>query len=391
MKKLKLITLSIFLCSMMGYDAFASNAADSTKHEKTLFEAVTKLQKKNDLINVSLNTKTSFNTALKSTEGEKAGFKVDYLRLQIKGNITDRISFMWMQHLNRNTNPNHDKMPSSIDCLGVGYQITPTLSTFVGKQYADFGGFEYDANPADVYDFSDYGSNITCFLVGAHLVWNVAPAHELRFQIVNGRNHSAEDTYGVVSDDFKEAKLPLGYTFHWNSHMAEDRLLTRCSYSVFHEGDGVNNTFLALAAGWKQDRFSMFVDALYAREEIDKAGMLSNVVSDEAGVRAMNAEYTTIISRWDFRPTEKLNLFVKGMYETSRAYKENNGIEKGTYRMSYGYQGGMEYFPMKQNFRLFLAYHAKDVHYTSRGKALGFDHENTQYLSMGLTYNIPLF
>ena len=122
-------------------ETFAFHKTDSTNREKTIIETITKSIKKNDFLNVSVNTRMAFHTDLTATEADKAAFRVDYLRLQVTGNITDRIFYKWMQHLNRSNKANSlDNMPSSIDCLGIGFNITPTLSTFVGKQYADFGG-----------------------------------------------------------------------------------------------------------------------------------------------------------------------------------------------------------------------------------------------------------
>ena len=181
-----LLGLFILLC----YAAPASLWVDSLKGQ-TLFEKLSGLSKRNRLPHVDLNTRIAYHTALSSQSTEKSAFRVDYLRLEVSGDVTDRIYYKWLQHLNRSNTPGQlDNMPSSIDCLGVGFRITPTVSTFIGKQYADFGGFEYDANPAEVYEYSDLGNEITCFLVGANLCWWLTPTQEIRFQIVEiGRAH----------------------------------------------------------------------------------------------------------------------------------------------------------------------------------------------------------
>ena len=135
-------------------------------------------------------------------------FRVDYLRLEVSGDVTDRIYYKLLQHLNRSNTPGQlDNMPSSIDCLGVGFRITPTVSTFIGKQYADFGGFEYDANPAEVYEYSDLGNEITCFLVGANLCWWLTPTQEIRFQIVDGHSGKAKCLFSGFGSSLGTGKI----------------------------------------------------------------------------------------------------------------------------------------------------------------------------------------
>ncbi len=392
MRVLHLLMLSACFVHMGLKETFAFHNTDSTNREKTIIETITKSIKKNDFLNIKINTRMAFHTKFTGVESDKATFRIDYLWLQVTGNITDCIFYKWIQHLNKSNKANSlDNMPSSIDCLGIGFNISPTLSTFIGKQYADFGGFEYDADPAQVFEFSDLGNNMTCFLVGAHIQWFCIPSQELRFQVVNGRNNSIEDTYATTPEDFKAAKLPLGYTFNWNGFFFNNHLATRCSYSIFHEGNKSNVNMLTLAASWMQKHFNMYVDATYSFEDIDRLGILSSTITtDETPFCATDCEYLSIVSRMNYRPSEKLNLFIKGMYETASIRKDGI-MEKGKYRTSFGYQGGLEYFPMKENLHFFAVYHAKQVDMTNRALKMGLCGSNPQRLSIGLIYNIPVF
>lgn len=393
MKTLHFLTLSILFLLIGSCNIYASTSKDTSDVRKTVFEAIAKTAKRSDYLNINLNTRLAFHAGLSHSDAEKAAFKADYLRLQVSGNITEHIYYKWLQHLNRSNTPgNLDNMPSSIDCLGVGFHITPTLSTFIGKQYADYGGFEYDADPAEVYEYSDMGNYITCFLVGANLMWQCTPTQEIRFQVVDGRANSAAEAYGTTPAGFQAAKAPLGYTVNWNGRFLQERLLTRCSFSLFHEGRKDNVCFLAVAAAWMQDNFNMYVDAMYSAEEIDKLGILSEIsAAGNNGVRASNSAYLSLVSRINYRPLPKLNLFVKGMYETCSARKAGSNLAEARYRVNYGYQGGIEYFPMKENLRFFAMYRGKHIHYTEHGRALGLADEKPQYLSFGLIYNIPVF
>lgn len=262
---------------------------------------------------------------------------------------------------------------------------------FIGKQYADFGGFEYDANPAEVYEYSDLGNEITCFLVGANLCWWLTPTQEIRFQIVDGHSGKADDTYGPLPEKVKAAKAPLGYTLNWNGNFLNEHLLTRCSFSLFHEGEKQNVYFLALAAAWVQERFNLYFDVMYSAEDIDKLGIISGITyREDQPVRAQHSGYLSLVSRINYRIFPKLNLFAKGMYETAEVRKSNGLLLSGKYRTTWGYQGGIEYYPMKENLHFFAAYRGKRYTYTALGKNFQALDEHPQTFSLGLIYKIPI-
>ncbi len=385
------VILYLLILSTPVCNAASLTTPDSLQSEKSLFETITRLQKRNDLLDIKLNTRMAFHSALSDKEEELSAFRMDYLRLQITGNITERIFYKWFQHLNKSNAPHSlDNMPSSINCLGVGFHITPTLSAFAGKQYVDFGGFEYDADPAEVYSFSDFGNNITCFLVGVHLAWWVTPTQELRFQITDARSNKENQTQ--LPANYKTAKTPLAYTINWNGNFLDNTLSTRCSFSLFHEGQKQNIYYWIIAGAWCQGNFNMYIDGLFSIEEIDKLGILSNIsAQDEKPYRATHSQYFSLISRLNYRILPKLNLFAKGTYETTSATTNTNLPESGKYRTSYGYQGGIEYFPMKENLRFFFLYRGKQIKYTHLSSPFHLFNEHPQHLSLGLTYKIPVY
>lgn len=387
------LCLSILILLNTICKATPATLADSATHEKSVMESLTHIRKQNDLLNVKLNTRMAFHTDLSDNGSGPSAFRMDYLRLQVTGNITERIYYKWMQHLNKSNAPNNlDNMPSSIDCLDVGFRITPALSAFAGKQYADFGGFEYDADPAEVYSYSDIGDQINCFLVGISLSWHLLPTQEIRFQITDARPDKTEESEKIQPQGYKTAQTPLGYTLNWNGNFLNERLSTRCSFSLFHESRKQNVYFLVLAAAWKQKNFNIYIDGLYSAEEIDRLGILSELsAGDGQPYRATKSGYFSLISRLDYRILPKLNIFAKGSYETVSARSGTNLPEQGLYRTSSGYQGGIEYFPMKENLRFYLLYRGRQTDHTVRARTLGMKNEHPQHLSVGLLYNIPIY
>lgn len=392
MKRFVALLFGVCLMGWNGAQAQEKAEKEIPEVEKTLFERIMGKTARSRNLSVDLNTRLAFYVGMGEAE-KGATFRADYLRLQVNARITDWITVRWYQHLNKSFRTGSvDGMPASVDCLGVGFEWTPTLSSFIGKQYADFGGFEYDADPAEVYEYSDFGNEVTCFLLGANLMWQVTPTQELRVQVVDGRSDSAEETYGVLPAGFRAAKVPLGYTLNWNGAFCGERLTTRCSFTAFHEGRGENVWMGALGAAWREGRFGAYVDVMGSAEGIDKLGLLSEVSQGtETGARATDCGYVTVVSRLDFRPLPKLNVFVKGSYETAGLYRAGNGMERGNYRRTWGVQGGVEYFPMTENLRFFARYGGKEIRFTDRALAWGVAGRGRHGVSFGVLYKIPVF
>ena len=107
----------------------------SVTNEKSMFERVTNLEKKIDWFNLYLNMQGSFNLYINGNDFNEASFRMDQLRIEMKGNITDRIYYRYRQRLNRSSSPLElDNMPASIDYAAVGYRLNDKLSLFLGKQ-----------------------------------------------------------------------------------------------------------------------------------------------------------------------------------------------------------------------------------------------------------------
>ena len=98
----------------------------------------------------------SFNVYFNNGNEEQTSFRMNQLRIEAKGNITDRIYYRYRQRLNRANNAQSlDNLPTSIDYAAVGFHVTDQFSVFAGKQCTAFGGFEFDLNPIEVYQYCD--------------------------------------------------------------------------------------------------------------------------------------------------------------------------------------------------------------------------------------------
>lgn len=91
-------------------------------------------RKKTDAFNLYLNMQGSFNVYFNNGNEEQTSFRMNQLRIEAKGNITDRIYYRYRQRLNRANNAQSlDNLPTSIDYAAVGFHVTDQFSVFAGN------------------------------------------------------------------------------------------------------------------------------------------------------------------------------------------------------------------------------------------------------------------
>lgn len=105
-----------------------------------------------------------------------------------------------------------------------------------------------------------------------------------------------------------------------------------------------------------------------------------------------NIDYLSLVGEIQYRFHPKWQLFAKGMYESASIYKAYDTYEKGKYRTAWGYQGGLEFYPMADdNLHIFLTAIGKKYNLSERAKALDASLDDTARLSIGFIYRLPLY
>lgn len=386
MKIYKFILLWIaFIPSMI----MAQSVKDSLEY-RTIFNELTGIRKKTDRFNLFLNMHGAFNA--KSQDGFQEGFfEMKQLRIEIKGNINDWLSYRYRQRLNRGNvgNGNIDNLPTSIDVVGIDVKLSRKISLFLGKQCAAYGGIEFDLNPIEVYEYSDMIEYMNNFMTGINILFYPMEKQQIQFQILNSRNEPLEEMYGE-SEHIQTTKLPLVYTLNWNGNF-NDVYKSRWSASVMNEVKGRRLYYYAIGNELLLNKFGIYFDWMYSREGIDRKGIMTSIVGVNNGHNVYNAEYMSFVLHGNYRFLPKWNVFVKGMYEMSSIYKTSENIEKGKYRTSWGYLGGVEFYPMDTNLHFFLTYIGRSYCFTEKAKFLGWENYQTNLLSMGFIWQLPLF
>lgn len=352
----------------------------------------------NPNLSAHMNLQFSTSGVANFTEGdlEDASFKLNRVKLEILGSFSKQFSYHFRQSFNKYSNPHSlDNLSSSIEYASVNWKMSDRFTLTAGKQDVAFGGYEYYVNAIKVREYSEFNDNISCYQAGVAGRLDLSPAQELVLQVVNNRSGKDTDTYLYgLPPGVEKAKVPILSTVNWNGLFFDRAVQLRYAASWGQLADGKNLYCFTAGNIYEKGPVIAYVDVMYSREGLDSKGILSDLQGPSivTPATAQNAEYFTTIANFDYRIHPNWNLYVKGAYETAGIYKANGLFGKGLYRTTWNAQVCAEYFPMRNSELLIFAHLLyKGHHLTSRAKALGGMSPDTQRVSIGLVYSIPVF
>lgn len=370
---------------------------------QSIHERITKLEKKNDMFNLYFNYAASFQAEHNSLSDEwGTKFANKQLRIEIKGNLTDKLYYRLRHRLNKVTDAKgEDNFAKATDIMMVGYNFNDKLSISGGKMCQIWGGFEFDENPMYIYQYSDMVDYMDNFMAGVTVSYKPIPTQEIAVEISNSYNGKFADEYGdeavVVNNDeahaLQKSKNPLTYIINWNGSFFDGKLNTRWAWGLQTQAKGKYSRMLTLGQQLNLPKFQWYFDYMGAFDDLDRLKIATNELRDAlvggdapGNVYLGKVHYNSFITKanWQFAPS--WNLMLKGMYETASVTKME---QFKNYRKSFGYMGSIEYYPAKQqDFRLFLAYVGRKYDYSTK---CGLKDYNTDRIELGFMYRIKAY
>lgn len=402
----KIIMMFAVLAMTMGANAQGNNIGmgGGDGDIQSIHERITKLEKKNDMFNLYFNYAASFQAEHNSLSDEwGTKFANKQLRIEIKGNLTDKLYYRLRHRLNKATDAKgEDNFAKATDIMMVGYNFNDKLSISGGKMCQIWGGFEFDENPMYIYQYSDMVDYMDNFMAGVTVSYKPIPTQEIAVEISNSYNGKFADEYGdeavVVNNDepkaLQKSKNPLTYIINWNGSFFDGKLNTRWAWGLQTQAKGKYSRMLTLGQQLNLPKFQWYFDYMGAFDDLDRLRIATNELGgalvggdgDAGNVYLGKVHYNSFITKanWQFAPS--WNLMLKGMYETASVTKME---QFKNYRKSFGYMGSIEYYPAKQqDFRLFLAYVGRKYDYSTK---CGLKDYNTDRIELGFMYRIKAY
>ena len=311
-------------------------------------------------------------------------FKARQLRLEVRGNITDRIFYRFRHRLNKsNAGVDLDNLAKATDMLYAGFHIDDKWALTVGKMCQAWGGYEIDLNPMNIYEYSDFIENMDNFMLGGMITYAPNANHEFNLQVTDVRNDNIKNIYGDATH-LKQSNVPLTYIFNWNGSFFDNILQTRWGVGLQSEAEGYNNTMVMLGTRVALPRFQAFLDYMRADEQLDRLcytpqSKIKDAQGHDVIQELKDTKYNTFVLKAEYQPIPSLNLFAQGIYETAESNLAGNKMT------GLGYYGGVEYLPFpSQDLRFFLAY-------VGRSREVSNITNSTNRVSLGMMYRIKAF
>ena len=326
--------------------------------------------------NMYFNFQTSLDAERIGENDLTTKFQARQLRLEVRGDLTERIFYRFRHRLNKsNAAVSLDNLATATDMMYAGFRLNEKWTATVGKMCQMWGGYEFDLNPMNIYEYSDFLNNMDNFMVGAMITYTPNPNHEFNLQVTDVRNSNFADLYATATATIKESNTPLAYIFNWNGNLLDGLVQTRWGAGLQSEADGYTNALVMLGTKLNLPKFQVFLDYMMANDQLDR---LKFTPRSKAEV-VKDAKYNSFVLKAEYQPAPEWNIFAQGLYETANSSLANNEF-KGI-----GYFAGVEYLPFKeQDLRFFLAY-------IGRSRDTNSVKVDTNRVSVGMMYRIKAF
>lgn len=287
-----------------------------------------------------------------SGEAPSGRFRFDHLMVGLDGRLTPTLAYKYVQRFNKDaTIYPLENLSNAIDYAYLRYTPTSRFALTVGRQALLVGGFEFQEYPIDVYDFSFYNNNITCYLTGVSTHFQLTPSQELALQVTNNRTHEPLSAFGV---EVEASQLPFLGSLAWNSTYF-DRLL-QLRYGATYGPLAKGKSMFTIGGGHKLDfgKFNIYLDLLYYRSDLDYLGVLRSLPGQRAEDFLRTDYFSTVLeARYFFIP--KWNLHLKLIYDLAEPQMRAERKPHKPHLERQLYQLALQYHPLdNRHFYFYL-------------------------------------
>lgn len=381
-----LLFVAAFLIIAFAGMAQNEKQYDTTSDYKSLITADrVKLLQNMDVI---ANMQFGFNNYFTDGKYDQSKFALNQFRFEMKGKVHDKVYYRFRNRYTRAQDPqSQDNMSRSVDLAFLRVDASPKWNFTFGKMCADWGGYEFDLNPIDIYEYNDITEYADNFLTGVQAQFIANKTHTFTMQVLNSRTKTFEELYDTIPN-VEPAKFPAALVLNWRGNFGNGKFTTLWSYSNFIEAKGKNMFYLALGNQYNFKKGSIIYDFKWSFEEIDRKGIISGIIPDNIyPYQAEDAEYMEHWVQLNYRFAPRWNAALIGMVSNAywRDNPDNSPNKNDLLRTSYGVIPTIEFYPFKDlNLRFFATHVARMYKYSDYAKQkAGYADYNTGRFMLG--------
>lgn len=348
------LSLSLLLFSTM---AFAQHTESSNILSKLLWD--------DKMLNIMLDTRVDFQTSFVNGDRDETSFEGQTLKIWLVGEIIPGIRYRVRHRLNKPQTPLREGYSAATDQAWLAFDLGKRWTITAGKQSVQFGTFEYDYNPADIYLPTMTFNDLDAYKTGVNVAYSFS-GQRVNIQVVNSDNPQ------FASEEYKKKALALNVL--WEGSLLDEKIKTRWGYGLFQHSKSKFYNWLTFGTQLNLNKFTTELDYYIGNRNMDYGSIVND---EELGLRyvrdqslALNLKYN--LGKW--KPS------IKGIW--------NQRFDKAFDRASYqstGIQAAVEYYPFENNLAKDLRFHAMYA-YTNTNFKGGFNNlpdENKHMILVG--------
>ncbi len=390
---IKWLLLFLLLPALTWAQKQERQVGDTTYYKTLIPEA-----KQGLLKNVSMIANMNFALRNEFVDGEytQTRFRNEQFRLEVRGQVHEKVYFRFRDRYTRaQTAESIDNLSRSVDLAYLRFDISEKFSISAGKMCADWGAWEFDWNPIDIYEYSDIVEYADNFLTGVGFTYTPSSRNQWTFQVLDSRTKTFDELYGE-QPNFTESKAPLAFVANWRGSLLDGKIKTIWSYSLFNEaqevdgGNSANMNYIALGNEFNFEKFRFIYDFKWSDEDLDRTSIVSETVPDDLYPFALaNTQY---IGHWinvRYQVNPKVFLTFVGMLDIAKWNNSDIDPENITgekkIRDAWGFIPAVEYYPWSDvNIKFFANWVGRRYEYTDYAKErFGVDNYTTGRFTIG--------
>lgn len=325
MKKIYFIISALFF----GINIYAQHRESENIIEKLIWD--------DKMLNIMLDSRVDFQSKINNGEVDDMGFEGQTIKVWLVGEIIPGIRYRVRHRLNKPQTPLREGYSAATDQAWLAFDIGKHWTITAGKQSVQFGTFEYDYNPADIYVGTMAFDDLDAYKTGVNVAYKVA-GQTLNLQVVNS------DAPQFANDEYKNKALAAN--FLWEGSLFSDVVKTRWGYGAFQHDKKKFYQWLTLGTQLNIDKFTAELDYYFGNRDMDYSGIVGNPDLGTRYVRDQSLSLNLKYNMGMWRP------FVKGTWNQRHdIHSDNNAY------LNKGVQAAMEVYPFSNKYLKDLRFH----------------------------------
>lgn len=291
------------------------------------------------------------------TDDANSGFEGKFLMMRLDGQIVPGLTYSWRQRFNKSTFDGN--FFDSTDWININYAVKG-WNFNAGKQVVAIGGWEYDANPVDVFGYSVFTSNVACYQFGVSAAYDITPNDNLKLQIGQSIWHTSA------------MRNLYSYNLMWSGQHGIFKPLWSVNLTEYAKGRYIS--YIALGNRFEMGNFTLNLD----------------LMNRAASHQAFFFKDASVVGELAFNtPDRRWRIHGKMSYDANRTNTAADmAVLAGTEMKMAG--GGVEFFPLKKK-RTSLRLHAACYYaWGKNNNEADMFQDKSTLLSFGVTWDMNL-